>query len=129
MINMPLTSQMRMFASSPETSPVIIMDTSEVQLIKAAPLCSGTTNPLWGCPLPQPLCESVFPQQIIVIERERAVHSFWKYYFRLSAGSDGKQMHLSSNVKFFFLIPWMKPGYFVFCFFKWKQNYLGDSSL
>ncbi|EOB01125.1 hypothetical protein Anapl_14166 [Anas platyrhynchos] len=42
---MPLTSQMRMFASSPETSPVVIMDMSEVQLIKADPLCSG----LCGC--------------------------------------------------------------------------------
>ena len=103
MVNVPLTSQVRMVASFPAKAQVIVVSLSEAQRREAAPLCSGTANPHWHSPFLQALYEPVFPQQIHVTERERAVHRFGKYCLSMSAGSDRKQIHLSSKVKMFSL--------------------------
>lgn len=51
----------------------------------------GSEDPHWDSPLLHPQDVPVSPQQIHASERERAVHSFWKYCLRMSAGSGGKQ--------------------------------------
>lgn len=117
MINVPLTSQVRTVASFPEKAPVARAAVWAAQQTEAALLRSGTANPHGNSPLPQPLCEPVFPQQIRVIERERAVHSFGKYCLGVSAGSPGKQVHSSSKVEILFLSPRVKTrGFLVLLF-------------
>jgi len=101
-----------MGASLPENALVVTVALPQAEQTEAAPLHSGSANPPWDSPLPQPLCESVFPQQNRVTERERAVHHFGKYSLRVPAGSDGKQIHLNSKVKILFLIPCVKTRLF-----------------
>lgn len=67
-----------MVASFWEEAPVPIVEVSEAEPMAAALSGSGTASPHWDPPLLQPLYEPVFPQQIRVIERERAVHRFGK---------------------------------------------------